>query len=154
MFYQMRPLDRSYIIQGRRGKGATLFVVSFSSVSRCAQPSNRPSLVPVCKPDVLSSDNSYCTWNVQGVWRQVQLQGHAIPSTWLSHFSSQATGTTAGETHQHQTRRLMSCINVMETSTLWTQNIVCEECRSNSSLDKSPLKCYPITDASRPLHLP
>ena len=43
---------------------------------------------------------------MQGVWSQIQLQGHFIPGPWLSHITSQETGPTTRETVKSETGEL------------------------------------------------
>ena len=43
---------------------------------------------------------------MQGVWSQIQLQGHFIPGPWLSHITSQETGPTRRETVKSETGEL------------------------------------------------
>ena len=75
-------------------------------ITRSSQPPDRPSPLPFCESDLLSSDNSHRAWNVQGVWSQIQLQGHFHPGAWLSHITSQETGPTRRETVKSETGEL------------------------------------------------
>ena len=43
---------------------------------------------------------------MQGVWSQIQLQGHFIPGPRLSHITSQETGPTTRETVKSETGEL------------------------------------------------
>ena len=85
-------------VENRNCAHGQLLMVILFSISRSLEPSNHSSPVSRREPDLLSTDNSDCSSNMQGVWCEIQLQGYILAGAWFSYWASQETGAAKRRT--------------------------------------------------------